>query len=270
MSEIVVAPLETEVTKANKVTGFRQEGSGLVIRVEPELEEAYAVSDREEPVRPTSLRRHTFRVQEIGSPWLKVEYEVTTLTCYYVNRYKHNNSFMIGVVGIDSKLRISQALLSTTMEMLVVQNLPLKVVQELLLHNHRVQTSLSALDRWKEREAGRLPKQGEILGRMQKNKSSRELHVDEYKTRRGWSVVIRDEHNRLLLVRKVKKRTERTFAAIFRYFRMLGFQIRVVYVDFWKAYPGALARIFPRAILQYDYFHVIQPTLSRLLPHFLK
>jgi len=264
MSEILVPPIETEVTQSNKVTGFHKEGCVLVIRVEPELKESYEVSDSEEPIRPTALRRHTFRVQELGLPWLKVEYEVTHFTCYYVNRYKHNNSFTIGVVGIESKLRISQALLSTTMEMLVVQNLPLEVVQELLLHNHRVQTSLAALDRWKEREARKLPRQGEILRKMQKNKPSRELHVDEYKTKRGWSVVIRDEHDRILLVRKVKKRTERTFAAIFRYFRMLGVQIRVVYVDFWKAYPGALARIFPHAILQYDYFHVIQNIFRHL------
>ena len=54
MRELVVPPIETEVTKSNKVTGFRQEGSMLVIRVEPELKEAYAVSDREEPVRPKS------------------------------------------------------------------------------------------------------------------------------------------------------------------------------------------------------------------------
>lgn len=260
----MVLPFETEVTKTNKVTGFRYEGSGLVLSVEPELEEKYAVSDSEEPVRPTALRRHTFRVQELGLPWLKVEYEVTHFTCYYVNRSKHNSSFTIGAVGIDSKLKISQVLLSTAMQMLVVQNLPLEVVQDLLLHNHRVHTSLSALDRWKEREAGKLPKQGEIIRQMQKKQPSRELHVDEYKSNGTWSAVFRDEHDRILLVRKMKRRTEEKFAAIFRYFRMLGLRIRVVYVDFWKAYPGAIRRIFPHAILQYDYFHVIQNIFRHL------
>ena len=135
MSERVVPPIETEVTKTNRVIGFGYEGSVLVIRVEPELKEEYEVSDSEESVRPTSLRGHTFRVQELGLPWLKVEYEVTHFTCYYVNRYKHNSSFTIGVFGIESKLKVSRVLLSTAMQMLVVQNLPLEVVQELLLHN---------------------------------------------------------------------------------------------------------------------------------------
>jgi len=264
MSEGIVPPIETAVTKANKVIGFRYEGSVLVISVEPQLEEKYDVSDSEESVAPTALRRHTFRVQELGLPWLKVEYEVTHFTCYYVNRYNHNSSFTIGVVGIDSKLKISQAVLSTAMQMLVVQHLPLEVVQDLLLQNHRVQTSLSALDRWKEREASKLPEQGEILRQMQKKEPSRELHVDEYKSNGTWSAVFRDEHDRILLVRKMKKRTEEKFAAIFRYFRMLGLRIRVVYVDFWKAYPGAIRRIFPHAILQYDYFHVIQNIFRHL------
>jgi len=264
MSERVVPPIETEVTKTNRVIGFGYEGSVLVIRVEPELKEEYEVSDSEESVRPTSLRGHTFRVQELGLPWLKVEYEVTHFTCYYVNRYKHNSSFTIGVFGIESKLKVSRVLLSTAMQMLVVQNLPLEVVQELLLRNHRVQTSVSALDRWKEREAEKLPQQGEILRKMQQKKPSRELHVDEYKSHGTWSAVFRDEHNRILLVRKMKRRTEEKFAAIFRYFRMLGLRIRVVYVDFWKAYPGAIRRIFPHAILQYDYFHVIQNIFRHL------
>ena len=54
----MVSPLETEVTKMNKVIGFRYEGSVLVISVEPELEEKYAVSDSEEPVRPTGDSFH--------------------------------------------------------------------------------------------------------------------------------------------------------------------------------------------------------------------
>lgn len=264
MSQMIIPPIQTEVTKANKVTGFHYEGSVLVIRVEPELREAYEGAATDEPICPTSFRRHTFRVQELGLPWVKVEYEVTHLTCSYVNRYKNKSNFTIEVVGIDSKLKVSQAVLSTAMQMLVVQNLPLEVVQDLLLQNHRVQTSVSALDRWKEREAGKLPKQGKILRRMQRRKPSRELHVDEYKSHGTWSVVVRDEHDRILLIRKMKKRTEAKFAAIFRYFRMLGLRIRVVYVDFWKAYPGAIRRIFPQAILQYDYFHVIQNIFRHL------
>jgi len=213
LSETIVPPIETEVTKSNKVTGFHYEGLALIISVEPELKEEYEVSDSGEPVRLTSLRRHIFRVQELGLPWLKMEYEVTNFTCYYVNCYKNNSSFTIGVVGIDSKLKISHVLLSTAMQRLVVQNLPLEVVQEVLLYNRRVQASLSALDRWKEPDAGKLPKQGEILRRIQKKTPSRELHVDEYKAHRGWSVVFREEHDRLLGMEAEKAHREEVCCA---------------------------------------------------------
>lgn len=39
---------------------------------------------------------------------------------------------------------------------------------------------------------------------------------------------------------------------------MLGLQITVFYVDFWLAYPLAIKAIYPDAVIQYDFFHVIQ------------
>jgi transposase len=43
-----------------------------------------------------------------------------------------------------------------------------------------------------------------------------------------------------------------------RWFRILGLRIAVFYVDFWLAYPLAIKAIYPDAVIQYDFFHVIQ------------
>jgi len=32
----------------------------------------------------------------------------------------------------------------------------------------------------------------------------------------------------------------------------------VIYVDFWRAYPAAIQAIYPDAVIQYDFFHVMQ------------
>jgi len=40
--------------------------------------------------------------------------------------------------------------------------------------------------------------------------------------------------------------------------RILGLRIQVVYVDFWPAYPTAIKAIYPDAVIQYDFFHVMQ------------
>jgi transposase len=43
-----------------------------------------------------------------------------------------------------------------------------------------------------------------------------------------------------------------------RWFRILGLRIKIVYVDFWLAYPRAIKAIYPAAVIQYDFFHVMQ------------
>lgn len=71
-------------------------------------------------------------------------------------------------------------------------------------------------------------------------------------------MAIRDEHGRLLFSIRLKKRTTRHIQAILRWFRILGLRIAVFYVDFWLAYPRAIKAIYPAAVIQYDFFHVIQ------------
>jgi transposase-like protein len=71
-------------------------------------------------------------------------------------------------------------------------------------------------------------------------------------------LAVRDEHGRLLFSIRLKKRDSWHIQAILRWFRMLGLQIKLFYVDFWLAYPPAIKAIYPEAEIQYDFFHVIQ------------
>jgi transposase len=71
-------------------------------------------------------------------------------------------------------------------------------------------------------------------------------------------LAIRDEHGRLIFSIRLKQRDSRHIQAILRWFRLLGLRIKVVYVDFWLAYPPAVKAVYPEAHLQYDFFHTIQ------------
>lgn len=86
------------------------------------------------------------------------------------------------------------------------------------------------------------------------------MHLDEYKATgtKSWELAIRDEHRRLLFSLRLKKRDAWHIQAILRWFRILGLRITVFYVDFWLAYPCAIKAIYPAAVIQYDFFHVIQ------------
>jgi Transposase len=71
-------------------------------------------------------------------------------------------------------------------------------------------------------------------------------------------LAVRDEHGRLLFSLRLKKRDSWHIQAILRWFRLLGLQIKLFYVDFWLAYPPAIKAIYPEAEIQYDFFHIIQ------------
>ena len=124
---------------------------------------------------------------------------------------------------------------------------------------YHVETSSSALDRWKAAEAEALPPLGQLIRRLNEQKKITALHLDEYKATgtKSWELAIRDEHGRLLFSIRLKKRDEWHIRAILRWFRMLGLEIRVFYVDFWPAYPLAIRAVYPQAHIQFDFFHVI-------------
>jgi len=86
------------------------------------------------------------------------------------------------------------------------------------------------------------------------------LHLDEYKATgtNSWELMIRDEHGRLLFSLRLKRRDSRQIQVILRWFRLLGLEIKLVYVDFWIAYPLAIRAVYPGAEIQYDFFHVVQ------------
>ena len=57
---------------------------------------------------------------------------------------------------------------------------------------------------------------------------------------------------------RLKKRDSWHIQAILRWFRLLGLHIKVLYVDFWRAYPPAIKAVYPEAQIQYYFFHTIQ------------
>lgn len=123
-----------------------------------------------------------------------------------------------------------------------------------------VQTSVSALERWKTSEAEALPSVGQLIKMLNEKKKITALHLDEYKATgtKSWELAVRDEHGRLLFSVRLKRRDAWHIKAILRWFRMLGLEIKLFYVDFWLAYPPAIKAIYPQAEIQYDFFHVIQ------------
>jgi hypothetical protein len=167
---------------------------------------------------------------------------------------------MIPIPGIRTHLLVTDEVIDTMVYLHVDCNHSLAMTAQLLRDLYGVTTSVSALERWKNHEADRLPSIGLLIQQLNAKKPISALHLDEYKATgtKSWELAIRDEHGRLLFSIRMKQRDARQIKAILRWFRMLGLAISLIYVDFWLAYPPALKAIYPEAEIQYDFFHVIQ------------
>lgn len=257
----VTIPFSSEVLEQSRVLGVTYENPHhLIITLEPKLEDQARLHGLEDGIRFREIHRYTIDVQELGMPHLKITYQVVQIVYRYKDGRGHYHQITTKIPGMHPKLKVTDAVLRKFIEFNVKLSFPLEICVCLLRSDFSVWTSLSGVDRWKAHLAKDLPTQGQIIRKLNAAKPIRALHMDEFKAKggKGWQLVLRDEHDRVILVWKLKRRTEKKWAAVLRWLRMLGLEIRVVYVDFWKAYPGAIRRVFPQAILQYDYFHTIQ------------
>lgn len=178
----------------------------------------------------------------------------------YVNDAGKLITFTRPIPGIRTDLLVTEEVVDKMLYFNVDCNLSLGDTVQMLQDVYGVQSSISALDRWKLGEAEALPSIGQIIKMLNEKIKITALHLDEYKATgtKSWELAIRDEHGRLLFSIRLKKRDAWHIKAILRWFRILGLEIKVFYVDFWLAYPPAIKAIYPEAEIQYDFFHVIQ------------
>lgn len=259
-SSSIQIPFRNTVIESNVVTEVVEEEGALVIGIEPRRPEVYQPQQGEPAVRYEVYATDEIVVQELGLPGQAVRYRVAVKRARYADADAVINSFTLPIPGVSLRLGMSKAVIEKTLYFMVDRNESLDETVTLLWDLYRVKTSTSALDRIKRAASEGLPTLGQIVQMLDAVQPITQLHIDEYKAKgkRGWELVVRDEHGRLLVVLYLKKRSERKFRVVLRWLRMLGLRIRVFYVDGWSAYLAAIAAIFPQAKVQYDYFHIIQ------------
>jgi transposase len=77
-------------------------------------------------------------------------------------------------------------------------------------------------------------------------------------------VVLRDEHGRIFAAREMEERTKESVSAFLTEVKGWGLTLKTFYVDGCEAYRAAISEVFPDAVVQYDYFHVIQSIWRKL------
>ncbi len=256
----IQVPFTNEVIQRNRVTQVKQTKRGIRIYLEPNRQERYQRPDCAEPVKVQQHIVEGVTVQELGLPGQQVRYRVKVVRVLYVNNAGEEKTFTLDVPGVRIKLKMTEAVVEKALYFMIDRNQSLSETKQLLGDIYGVKTSVPALHRLKMAEADKLPHQGEIIRALNAHRKITALHIDEYKAKgtRGWELVIRDEHSRLLVSLYLHKRSEKKLKVVLRWLRMLGIQAEVCYVDGWAPYLTAIPAIYPQAVIQYDYFHIIQ------------
>jgi len=252
--------LSERVAQENAITDVKVTETTIVVSLSPKTELKYKRPDCQEAVVAYPYDRETVTVQGLGIQGKALRYQITKVRRGYLNDAGDFKTFTAPVPGVRSDLLVTDEVIDKFLYLNVDRNQSLAESVQMLQDMDGVQTSVSAVERWKMGEAEALPAVGQLIKRLNEKKKITALHLDEYKATgtKSWELAIRDEHGRLLFSIRLKKRDAWHIKAILRWFRMLGLEIKLFYVDFWLAYPPAIKAIYPPAEIQYDFFHVIQ------------
>jgi hypothetical protein len=255
--------LTEKAVQENIATGIQVTDARIVVNLEPRIAARYVRPDCQRPVAVHRYDHENIMVQGLGIQGKALRYVVKTVRLAYFNDAGKLVTFNAPLPGIRTDLLVTDEVVDKALYLTVDRNISLAIAAEMLYDLYQVETSSSALDRWKAAEAEALPSIGQLIQRLNEKLPITALHLDEYKATgtKSWELVLRDEHGRLLFSIHLKKRDEWHIKVILRWLRwlrLLGLQIKVFYVDFWLAYPVAIRAIYPQAEIQFDFFHVIQ------------
>ncbi len=257
---LIVSLLSEQIVQKNIVTNVKITEDTITVYISPVIRATYVRTDCKNPTTVTGYDSNPITVQGLGIQGKAVRYVVNMVRLRYMNDEMTFKVFTVQVPGIRSDIKVTDEVVEASMYFIIDRNLSLQVTAEVLDDLYRIETSSSALDRWKIKEAEALPSIGQLKSELNAKKAITQLHLDEYKATgtKSWELCVKDEHKRLIFSIALKKRDTWHIKVILRWFRMLGLKIEVFYCDFWLAYPPAIKAIYPNAEIQFDFFHVMQ------------
>jgi len=275
MREIEIKiPLKTAVIKQHQemVTGteFKDETSGIFIDMHVKK-----INWR----KKLSLPKHTkiqfadvrtVEIKELSAMFCPITYRLTIGDGYYRNQEGVRQYFALQphLRGIDLTRRCTVVTMRAAILLTVLGGVGLRMVSYLFRELFHVDVSKSTLDRWVKTGAETLPDRDGMLNQLHALKPIHEAHFDEIfrkgSKKKRCTLVLRDEHGRLFYAKEIKERTAEAVSEVLEQIKGLGVNLTTFYVDGCEAYRKAIGEVYPDAVVQYDYFHVIQGIWRKL------
>lgn len=198
---------------------------------------------------------------------LKVRMIVAKCTNPDCKRY----SFTLPVPGIEKYKRSTKRLSSEAIAGIIQDNSTLRRISRRLRRSFNTTGSKSTIQRWIEQEADKYHFK-DIIPRLG---FSGILCLDEYWPRRSKTcdLISSDRLSyRILYIENIPHHHYEYVESHLNRLKLWGIDPYAIIFDMWQPYPHTAEKIFPNALIQYDYFHVIKRILyylRRALGHYM-
>ena len=161
---IAINSLLTETaTQANTILGVEVTTTTILVQLQPTLAPAYQRPDCQQPVVAAYHDSELLTVQGLGVPGKAVRYQVKSIRLGYLNDAGTFTTFTVPIPGIRTDLLVTDEVVEQALYLHVDRNLSLAVTAAMLRDLYQIETSTSALDRWKAAEAQALPAIGTLI-----------------------------------------------------------------------------------------------------------
>lgn len=155
-----------QAVQKNRVLNITITPAIITLQLEAEVAAQYVRPDCQQPVAVHLHDSETISVQGLGVQGRAVRYKVKIQRLAYVNDANTFVTFTIPLPGLRTDLSVTDEVVERGLYFLIDRNQSLAATVELLRELYQVETSTSALDRWKTAEAEKLPSVGEIIQRL--------------------------------------------------------------------------------------------------------
>jgi hypothetical protein len=182
--------------------------------------------------------------------------KVLVVSAKCLNPHCKVKSFPLPVKGITKYQRTTNRVIKEGVASNILNNIPAEKIRERFARSFNVTGSRRTLDRWKHKEADKL----NFKDLIEKLKPSRVLCLDDLDPERSTRkhLIISDRiKGYILYLGALLNQSEQEVVKYLITLKSLGIdEVACFIVDMWKSFPQAIHEVYPKAKIQYDYFHI--------------
>jgi hypothetical protein len=182
--------------------------------------------------------------------------KVLVVSAKCLNPHCKVKSFSLPVKGITKYQRATNRVIKEGVASNILDNIPAEKIKKRLARSFNTTGSRRTLDRWKHKEADKL----NFRNLIEQLKPSKVICLDDLNPGRSTRkhLITSDRiKGYILYLDALSSQSEEGVVKYLTTLKELGInEVTCFIVDMWKSFPQAIHEVYPKAKIQYDYFHI--------------